>query len=548
MQKLAGWFKGLFQTHRRTEPERPISVSAGDRKLLGAIALFSAVVCTYAMRQADPDLWGHLAYGRLFLAQGTPTVQDPFAYTSSGFQWVAFEYLAQILLWAAYRSFGPLGLIALKCLVGGVTLYLLYVAIRATTDDIAVYAPVFVLCASTIARFFTFRPQLFTFLFFSLFVALVVRFLTCRQTALWILPVAMLVWANLHGGFFAGFAVLGLAVFLRVCENVTDGWRNLRTAMAGTGPLWITTAACILATFVNPWGWRLWLYVLTEVFHGTNRHLIAEWRPPSLGGDTWSMLALTLMTVILMVVGWIAERVVRKKPGPRPLYWVASCAPAIVLGYTSVRHIPLVAIWAGPVIALIGSRIKQAPSAVAGFRLVWFGLSTFAYVAIFLTLTFVAMRPRPTITIAGAILGSRHPCRAAAFLRRNHLMGNVYAPLWWGSYLTWELYPSVRVSMDGRNISLFPDDMIVENLNFYSAVGSHADLAAPLRYKTDMLLVPSDTPVLPLLLQDARWYKAYVDSDSVLLVRADPVHQSLLSLVKNDSLALPSEPCPEVLQ
>src|SRR4029453_8703416 len=30
-------------------------------------AVLGAGVCLYAMRQADPDLWGYLAYGRLFV-------------------------------------------------------------------------------------------------------------------------------------------------------------------------------------------------------------------------------------------------------------------------------------------------------------------------------------------------------------------------------------------------------------------------------------------------------------------------------------------------
>src|SRR5262249_26143863 len=134
-----------------------------DRRVLGAVALVSAVVCTYAMRRVDPDLYGYLAYGRLFVEQGGLTTHDPFAYTSAGLQWVTFEYLAHIFLWIAYRSGGPLGLIVLKCLIGGMAMYFLYAALRVTTDDPFVWVPTFLLCGSTLARFFLFRPQLFTF-------------------------------------------------------------------------------------------------------------------------------------------------------------------------------------------------------------------------------------------------------------------------------------------------------------------------------------------------------------------------------------------------
>ena len=45
----------------------------------------AAAVCLYSMSRADPDLWGYLASGRLFVEQGGLTTHDPFAYTSTGF-------------------------------------------------------------------------------------------------------------------------------------------------------------------------------------------------------------------------------------------------------------------------------------------------------------------------------------------------------------------------------------------------------------------------------------------------------------------------------
>src|SRR3954452_17961677 len=92
------------------------------RTALHVFAFAMAAVCLYSMRRADPDLFGYLASGRLFVEQGGVSDLHPFAYTSAGFQWVTFEYGAHVLLWLAYRFAGPMGLIILKCLVGGVAL------------------------------------------------------------------------------------------------------------------------------------------------------------------------------------------------------------------------------------------------------------------------------------------------------------------------------------------------------------------------------------------------------------------------------------------
>jgi hypothetical protein len=79
----------------------------------------------------------------------------------------------------------------------------------------------------------------------------------------------------------------------------------------------------------------------------------------------------------------------------------------------------------------------------------------------------------------------------------------------------------MRVAMDGRNVSLFSDEMVLENLKFYTDDPRHADVDAPLRYATDFLLVPTEAPVLSRLLADSRWRRVYGDSDSVLFEHAE---------------------------
>jgi hypothetical protein len=82
--------------------------------------------------------------------------------------------------------------------------------------------------------------------------------------------------------------------------------------------------------------------------------------------------------------------------------------------------------------------------------------------------------------------------------------------------------------MDGRNISLFPDRMVIENFDFYVGDARTADLDAPLRYSTDFLLVPSDSPVLSRVDWDRRWYAAYRDEDAALFMRSDAARPATL--------------------
>jgi hypothetical protein len=341
-----------------------------------------------------------------------------------------------------------------------------------------------------------------------------------RRAPLWALPLVMLAWANLHGGFLAGLGALGLAILLRASENLAAfGWSSRRLT-EGTQRLWLTLAASIAVTFVNPLGPRLWAYIITEVAHGTNRRYIEEWAPPSLHRDAWSMIVLTLIVVTLAVVGWAAHRREQGDTGPPAACWIASCMPLIAMSYLSVRHVPLAAIWTGPVITLLAARIDDRHPQGAAFRRSWFVLRGLAVLPACLTCFVVYSDPRPNIRVDGTVLGPTRPCGAVAFLRDQGARGNLYNPLWWGAYITWELYPAVRVSMDGRNVSLFSDEMVLENLKFYTDDVHQADIDVPLRYATDFLIVPTGAPVLSRLLADSRWRRGYADSDSVLFERA----------------------------
>ncbi len=507
-----------------------------------------AVVFVYGMRRVDPDLYGYLTYGRLFVEHGGLTTEDPFAFTSTGSRWVTFEYLAHIVLWLAYRDWGAHGLIALKCALGGTAVACLYGAVRTAGRDLHVVLPVFAVSASIVSRYFLFRPQLFTFAFFALFVLILFRFLDRRRAPLWVLPVVMLVWTNAHGGFVAGLGAVGLAVTLGVCANAAAGARHVGSLLAGTRPLWLTLGACVLVTFINPQGFHLWGYVLTELTHDTNRRFIAEWQPISLRRDVWSAVGIMLITAALVLLTVSARRAGRPTSGPSPLCWALSCVPIIVLSYLSVRHVPVAALWVAPVLARLAAETPARRSLASPAGIAWAGIWVGGTLGVALTVAAVIQRPSPSIAADGSVLGRTHPCGAVTFMRDNALRGNVYNTLRWGSYITWELYPSVRVAMDGRNISLFPRTMVEENLTFFTTNAGKIDLDVPFRYPSDFLLVPSDMPALSRVLDDRRWFEIFRDDDAILFVRVDEEHAGIIAASTRGALTRPTRGCSPVLE
>ena len=193
-----------------------------------AIVLLAAALLFvwFSPEVADSDTWWHLKTGQYILQTHQLPDPDPFAFTtkSAGAAYpdepivrhfnLTHEWLAQILFYLAYATGGFTGLVILRAL--------LLIAVCAFTGLVAhrrtgsfYWAIAAAIATGTVAnRYVSDRPFLFSFVL----VAAAFAILEYRRW-MWALPPMFLFWANVHGGFFLGWVILGVycaeAVFFR---------------------------------------------------------------------------------------------------------------------------------------------------------------------------------------------------------------------------------------------------------------------------------------------------------------------------------------------
>jgi len=523
----------------------PISVAVTvpatvDRRVLASLAYVAALVAVYSFRTADADLWGHLTYGRLFLENGGQIVADPFAYTTEGRQWSTHEYLAQMALAQAYIWLGPSGLIGLKCVLGALAVLCLYGCLRTVSNDPRIWAPLLMLTSQSLCRWCQFRPQLFTYVLFAYFVLTLFRYLLVRSRQIWVLPLLIPLWVNLHGGFLAGIGAVGLALVGHVLQAYNRlaslEWQKAKgkrqkalsffllpftfclssEARRAFWPLALVLLGCFAGSLLNPLGWRLWPYLATEFGHKDNGKYLQEWQPVSIQEQPWTASLLGLLLVLLLLLTVLAQLKTNRIADLAPWQWLLSCVPLAVMALQSQRHIPILTIWATPVLALLAQAAATGWEGRPLWERTW--LSTSGLIAIATVLMFYAVLsdPRPRISTAGALCKT-DPHGVVTVLRANKCRGNLYTPLWWGSYFTWELSGRVKVSMDGRNVTLFAPEDVTDNLKFY--LEPDADLKIPFKKDPvlpDYLVVPADSPALPRVQEDERWLLVYEDDQASL--------------------------------
>ena len=158
----------------------------------------------------DVDLPGHLGYGLVHLQTGALQAVDPYSYTAAGQPWINHEWAFEWLIAAVYTATGQGGLLALQGVAwlgaGAIVAWLM----RRQTTDFPPAAVLFMLFVIQAYPSVSIRPQLVTFLSFTLMLLLLERARKGKPWGLALIPPLIAAWTNFHGGFLAGLGVLGV--------------------------------------------------------------------------------------------------------------------------------------------------------------------------------------------------------------------------------------------------------------------------------------------------------------------------------------------------
>jgi hypothetical protein len=125
-----------------------------------------------------------------------------------------------------------------------------------------------------------------------------------RSQLLWWLPVLMLIWVNLHGGFVMGFVLLGLYIASSAIRYWHCRQQETQRKIAGRlRELGSVTLASLAASLVNPYGYRLHLHVYHYLSSRWIMYHIHKFLSPDFSGIT-AMLCLDLLITIVVLATW----------------------------------------------------------------------------------------------------------------------------------------------------------------------------------------------------------------------------------------------------
>lgn len=461
-------------------------------------ALFAALLtATYAtsINVADPDLWGHVQYGKDVIEDGRIHETTTYSFTAVGFRWINHENLAELTFASIVESLGPIGLLVFKFLLSALVFGLIISRAHRQQVHLLVITATILLVANAISYFWSIRPQLLTFTYFTLMVALLnycfrgwndqwqlhrsspedlerykagawrpIEYNSARLRCLWIAPVIFFFWANSHGGFVAGIALYVAYLGLRSIET----W--MRFGKHGFGLIRrfaLMSTVAVLATLINPYGPGLHTWLLQSL--GQPRPEITEWAATNfLGENGWRF-------GLLVLAGFFSLLFTRKSRDFTHL---------VILGLTlwqaieHHRHVPFFAIFFGfwmPV---------HFQSALTRFRLVSTGedetekekqgMPVLVGSLVCVVALVAALFPKLTVI---KVENDKYPVAAFAFLKQNKINGKMVVTYNWAQYAiaAFKQHSNVteagHISFDGRFRTCYPQQIVDMHFDFICGNG-----------------------------------------------------------------------------
>ena len=521
--------------------------SAGDLIFVGLLGLLTFTNLSVRLL-GDAGIGWHIRTGQLILATHAVPRVDPFS-SVAGQPWFAWEWLYDVAAGWLDSVAGLNGVVLFTALMIAALFGWVFQLMLRRGTNVFVALVLLLLAASAAMIHFQARPHVvswfLTVVWFWILESTEKRFadfhsdfsehsaIRSWRLPLWLLPLLMLVWVNVHGGFLVGFVLLGIywlgAVwqwFMFEEKRFDDALQKIRMGRRVRN-LTITGILSGVATYANPYGFKLHVHIYRYL---SNRFLmdhIDEFQSPNFHYVAQKCFAgLLLLTLVALAA---KKRKVSIIHGLVVLF-------AVYSGLYASRNIPvsslLLILVIGPwlsdelerLAATLSGRGNALGQVSATFlqRMKAIELSLPGHLwpvaAIALTCWIAAHGGKlgATPLMNAHFDAKRFPVQAVNYLEKQELKGPLVGPDYWGGYLIYRLYPRVRMVVDDRH-DFYGEEFLKSYLKMMHVEPGWEDFL--LQHEARCVVVPKASALANILAETRCWQPIYSDDVAVVFIR-----------------------------
>jgi hypothetical protein len=317
---------------------------------------------------------------------------------------------------------------------------------------------------------------------------------------MWILPILVLLWVNIHGSFVLAFVLMASALLFGAGDRKT---------------LAIWLVVCLLATIINPRGVYVWQFVSSMLTSPSDQLFATEWRPPVNAG--WQMN---------LFFGWLLLFVPLAALSPRRLSvlewvwflgfgWLALSGLRYVIWFMFIM-----AVLSGALLTELLNSFRPVKAAQITKPTINYGLAALIFLLPWMMLP--GLREAWWVDAPPPYHEATTPIKATEWLAaRPDLAGPLFAEYTFGSYLTFAL-PSRPLWIDNR-FNAYPPEHWQTYQTISAAEHGWDRLLDEDRVNLLMLSQHTQKNLVQAVEDSDLWCEAYRDATAVILSRCEPL-------------------------
>ncbi len=251
------------------------NVSAWNRTQGAFVVAAVAALAVYALALVSPaifndgDTYWHIRAGQWMLAHRAVLSADPFSLSFVGKPWETQEWLAEIIMAGVFQALGWSGVAILTGAAMAAAAFLLGLYLAKHLDPVPSLV-VLVLALACVMPDYLARPHILALPFLVAWLIGLADANAQHRAPNWSLLLVMAVWANLHGGFVFGLALI---IPFAVEAVLADRANAMRIAKDWA----LFAVAALAATLLNPRGLSGLVYPF-ELMQVKSLAAIGEWQ------------------------------------------------------------------------------------------------------------------------------------------------------------------------------------------------------------------------------------------------------------------------------
>ena len=469
---------------------------------------------------ADGDTGYHIKTGEVILQTWQVPRADIYSFHSPPLKWTAHEWLSEIIMAVIFTTFGLTGVVVFFAFLLAITHWLLFRTLRTRSDDILLCTGAALLATATSSTHWLARPHAFSLLLTVIWCHALDRFQHKNEQTLLFLPFIMLLWVNLHGGYFIGIILLIVYLTGNFLSSLAGPPEQSARYREKAKALFAVTFASVAMCLLNPYGFEILLFPLRVTSDRFVMDRVSEFMSPNFHE------VLPFKYMLLSAIGLLAIS--------RTTLTLIEVTLITLLTYMALysgRHVSLFAIVVAPLLLKAGeSAIRNLPNRIQWFyqvrnrNLVAIDKRVGGYFwPIFASFVILALASAGLVRFQFS--EGVFPVRATEFLRTENIHGKMFNNDEFGDYMIFSVWPTYRVFMDGRS-DMYGEQFGSDYLKVANVQPGWRDILK--KYDINWVVFDTHSALAAALQEQADWQPIYSDPVATIFLKKDGVNAGVL--------------------